>query len=434
VQSLARVLLLTAAVLATCAPAAAAAGADALRCAGDVAQAPRAPVLLVHGTGVTAEENWAWGYAKALGERGHGVCTVDLPKRATVDMQDSVLVTVAAMREVARRGGGRRISLVGHSQGAAQAVLALRAWPELGALVDDVVGLAGAYDRGSDAIAERCAQPCVPPFWQFIPGSRLLTALAARPLPAGPSVTAIGTLFDTVVTPQPEANAVPGGRSVQIQDVCPGRRVGGDLDHIHMAGDNVAYALAVDALDHDGPADPSRISPLACALDLFPGADPVTLAALAPKLAASFRGEGQAEPVDREPVLRCPLVAGCETARAGSVLSVRLARRRVRRGGWFALVVRTDHAVRVRLRFARRARGRTIARGRSRSVAVAPGAHTVRIPARACRRVGGRRRCGALRPRPYVVAIEVRPAASRPWRVLARRGVRVVRRGRATTG
>ena len=393
----------------------------ALRCGGDLARAPRTPVLLIHGTGVTAEENWAWGYAKALRDRGHGVCTIDLPQKATVDMQDSVLFTVAAIREVARRGG-RRIATVGHSQGAAQAVLALRAWPSLAPLVDDVIGLSGAYDRGSDAIAQRCARRCIAPFWQFRPGSHLLAALARRPPPPGPSFTAIGTLYDTVVTPQPQANAVPGGRSMEIQDVCPGRRFAGDLDHIHMAADAVAYALAVDALDHPGPADPRRVSPVNCALDVFPGADPVRLATLAPALARSFQGEGSAPEVDGEPPLRCPLLERCGSD-APVLSSARLARRRVRAGRPIALVVGAQRTGRVRLRFMRRG----APAGTSPSVAVAPGAALVRIPARTCRSTRGRRSCRRVAAGRYAVTVEARGAPGERWQRAARGRPDVVR-------
>ena len=372
-----------------------------LRCQGDLASPARAPVLLIHGTGVTAEENWSWGYERALVRRGGGVCTIDLPKRATIDMQETLPITAAAIREVSRRSGGRRIATIGHSQGAAQAVLAVRFWPRLARRVDDVIGLAGAYDRGSEAIAERCAESCIEPFWQFKPGSNLLVSLATRVPPQGPSFTAIGTLYDTVVTPQPEANLVPGGRSIQIQDVCPGRRFADGLDHIHMAGDAVAYALAIDALDHPGPADPARVSAANCALDLFPDADPARLATLAQQLAASFQVDGSAPPVDREPELRCPFAAGCDV-----LASVRAVRRRVRAGGRLPLRVRVARAGRVRLRFAS---------GASREVAVRPGMRRLRL------------RVPRLRRGAHAPAVEAQSVPGTPWARVKRIHIRVTR-------
>lgn len=314
-----RPLALCAAVLALCA-ATAGAVTDAqrlrsLHCYGDVAHAPRGPVLLIPGTGVDARENWSWGYQKALLDQGHGVCTIDLPYRSTVDVQESVRYTVAAIREVARRAHGRRISTIGHSQGASQAIIALRGWPRLGRLVDDVIGLSGAYDNGSEAIRGDCSKPCVAPFWQFATGSHFLRALHRLPLPHGPSYTAIGTLYDSVVTPQPRANVLPGARSIQIQDICPGRRFVQGEDHIFMAADAVAFALATDALDHPGPADPARIPATTCALQTYPQADLVKLATLAPALANAFQGKGQAPPVDREPRVRCPFAPRCHRSR-----------------------------------------------------------------------------------------------------------------------
>ena len=368
---------------------------------GDLAGSQYSPVLLIPGTGVTAEENWSWGYEKALHKRGEGVCTIDLPQRSTVDMQDSLPITAAAIREVSRRAGGRRIATIGHSQGAAQAVLALRFWPHLAPYLDDVIGLSGAYDRGSAAIAGDCAQSCIPPFWQFVPGSKMLRSLATRPVPAGPSITAIGTLYDTVVTPQPSANYVPGGRSMEIQDVCPGRRFANGLDHIHMAGDNVAYALAIDALDHPGPADPARISKLNCAEDIFPGADPVKLATLGPQLAASFQGEGYGPKTDREPTPRCPFAIGCDV-----VESLRLVRRHVRRGGDAVLRVHVARPGHVRLRFAA---------ALTRAVRVRPGRVTLRIA------------LPRLHRGLQAATVETQSLPRTPWASRARVRVRVVR-------
>ena len=369
-----------------------------LQCQGDLARSPHEPVLLIPGTGVTAEENWSWGYEKALAQRGEAFCTIDLPMRSTVDMQESLPVTAAAIRAVSRRAHGRRIATIGHSQGAAQAVLALRFWPGLARHVDDVIGLSGAYDSGSEAIAADCAKSCIPPFWQFVPGSHFLRALATRPPPPEPSLTAIGTLYDTVVTPQPQANSLPGGRSIEIQDVCPGRQFVHGLDHIHMAGDAVAYALAIDALDHPGPADPARVSRLNCGLDLFPGADPVTLATLGPQLAASFQGEGYGPAVTKEPALHCPFAAGCDVVR-----SFRLLSRRVRPGGRVRIRARIARAGLARLRFARQA---------TRSVRVRPGVRSLSIRAPRLRR-------GLHRP-----ALQAQSVPGTPWARIARLRIR----------
>jgi hypothetical protein len=342
------------------------AAAPETTCDDDVAQRPGTPVLLVHGTGVDARMNWSWGYAPALRDRGHGICTVELTEMATVDIQDTIRITRRAVRETYARGGNRPIAVLGHSQGAYQAATVLRLFPALAPLVGDVVGLSGLYDRGSEALRSKCgdSSPCVPALWQARAGSLLTGAIARLPLPAGPSYTAIGTLYDSVVTPQPAANELPPGpgrRSVLIQDLCPGRRVVEGYDHIYMAGDAVAFALAVDALDHAGPADPARVDRLACAEQVFQGADPVGLALIAPDLVAVANGTGT--PVAAEPPLRCPLAEGCVRAR--------LLRHRVRSGRRVPVrVVSPAYPARVRVRSGSRV---------SPSVAVPRGRSVVRV-------------------------------------------------------
>ncbi|MGH9039077.1 MAG: hypothetical protein ACRDZ3_02485 [Acidimicrobiia bacterium] len=102
-----------------------------------------------------------------------------------------------------------------------------------------------------------------------------------------------------------------GGRitNVAVQDVCPVHF----SDHIKMASyDAVGYDLALDALTHDGPADPARIGPSVCTREFPPGVDPVTFpvvyatghAAIAVQLATAPR-------VDAEPALRCYVTAAC---------------------------------------------------------------------------------------------------------------------------
>src|SRR5690242_19704728 len=62
--------------------------AASLKCGGArLDGAARTPILLVHGTGVTAHENWSHFYEPALTFRKDPWCTVELPQRATGDIQ-----------------------------------------------------------------------------------------------------------------------------------------------------------------------------------------------------------------------------------------------------------------------------------------------------------------------------------------------------------
>jgi triacylglycerol lipase len=278
---------------------------QALECQGDLGGAGRPAAILVHGTGSSPEESFSFGYAHVLPKLGFPVCTVRLPDHGLVDMQRSIQYVVYAIREVARRSG-RPVSLVGHSQGAVLAVYAPYLWPDLAASIDDVVGLAGPY-RGTTTADGSCADGACPVFaWQFRTASRLNAAYRARPQPAGPSFSAIATAFDQVVTPAPQAALLQDARNVVIQDLCPAR----PIDHLLLAADAVAFALALDALTHPGPADPSRFDPATCLQTIIPGADLAAAAVTAPAAGARALARLAGAPeVDREPALRCPFDA-----------------------------------------------------------------------------------------------------------------------------
>ncbi|HEV3000156.1 MAG TPA: hypothetical protein VGW75_05390 [Solirubrobacteraceae bacterium] len=321
----------------------------ALECGQGVEGAARTPVILLHGTGSTPEESFADGYAEALPKLGFPVCTVRFPERATVDLQRAMQYAVFAVRAVAARSG-RRVSVIGHSQGALHAVYAPHFWPDLPALVDDVVGLAGPY-RGTQRANENCMDGrCPVTSWQFRFGSALNGAFAAAPRPAGPSFTAVASAYDELVTPAPDAARLEGAANVVIQDLCPGRPV----DHFAMVGDAAAYALALDALTHGGPADPARFDPATCQQTTIPGGDAAGTASGAPgALGGAALALTTGEEVDREPPLVCPFDAaacraggagagaGAGAAGGGGAAGVRLTRSCLR-GGRLRMRVRGD--------------------------------------------------------------------------------------------
>ena len=145
---------------------------------------PRAPVLLVPGTTLTPMENWAPTYLPVLLDRGHAVCLVRLPRYGTRDVQANVEYVATAISAMAQRST-RPISTIGLSQGALLPMAALRTWPGLAAHVDDVIGLAGVYERGSTELVRRCRTRCLPVLHQLATGSAYLTHIARKPSPRG---------------------------------------------------------------------------------------------------------------------------------------------------------------------------------------------------------------------------------------------------------
>jgi triacylglycerol lipase len=262
-------------------------------------------VLLVHGTATTATETWPSGLGRVLTDAGFDWCTVQLPGRALVDIQQSAEHVVAAVRTLNRRTG-RKVSIVGHSQGALQPRWAVRWWPDVRAGVDDLVTIAGANREIPWTKAAFCHPSCNPPIWQFSAGARFMEVLNRVPMPAGPSYTTIRSHTDNLIQPSlPEAAAVAtidGAVNIAVQDLCPGRVV----EHAGLVFDAVALAVVMDALTHpDAAADPVRVGNAECAQVYATGIDPViATAAITTLYANAFPAVPAGPQVDSEPPLR----------------------------------------------------------------------------------------------------------------------------------
>jgi triacylglycerol lipase len=262
------------AAVAICGAAAAPASADppitvprgALRAA---LQCPRAfshryhePVLLVHGTGLNADESWAWNYELALPPSGFDWCAVTLPNRALGDIQVSAEYVVWAVERI-HALTHRKVAIITHSQGGLEARWALRFWSRVRADTADLVDLASP-NHGIYA-ADACADSgnCWPAVWQMASGSHFLKALnSVSETPGKVAYTQIYSQTDELVEP---SSTVPlrGGAStanIAIQSICPGRVV----HHAGLLSDAVAWELALDAITHRGPANPGRINPSVC--------------------------------------------------------------------------------------------------------------------------------------------------------------------------
>ncbi|WP_370247185.1 esterase/lipase family protein [Nocardioides sp.] len=229
----------------------------------------RGVVLLVPGTGSRPDEAFSWGYQRALTAEGYATCTVSLAKdglasftRAAVRVRRAIRVTAAL--------AGRRISVIGHSQGGALPVWAVKYWPAAAAVVDDVVSLAGPFG-GTQLGNELCLlNRCSPLAWQLRQGSRTVAALRRAPLPARVSVTSLAGPYDEIVRPQPQASELPGAVNIVLNQVCPAD----PSEHGLILGDPVGWALTLDALTHPGPGDPARIDPATCQQAFIPHGDP----------------------------------------------------------------------------------------------------------------------------------------------------------------
>jgi hypothetical protein len=300
----------------------------ALQCEGPFGDSDLEPVLLSPATGVTAAQNYSWNYERAFTAQHRPWCAVTMPFHTLGDITIAGEYLVYAIRtEYAM--AGRRIAVMGHSQGGMSMRWALRFWPDTRAMVDDVIGMAGS-NHGTSMVGPLCRPGltrCTPATWQQGTDSNFIQALNSYAETfAGISYTEIFTHTDEVVQPNStdanSSSALHTGAgmisNVSTQDICPL-----DVDEHLTVGtiDPVTYALAMDALDHAGPADPARISRSVCAQLVQPGVNPLTLNMYLQLLGAAPGLLGVATPgtnavgapeVAAEPPLPCYVYAsGC---------------------------------------------------------------------------------------------------------------------------
>ncbi len=235
-------------------------------------------------TAISPEENFSWNWFPALSAGGIPYCSVRSPGDTMADIQINGEYIVYAIRQMHRRTH-RKVQIVGHSQGGMVPRWALRFWPGTRKLVDDVIGLAPS-NHGTLAARALCnVGGCAPAIWQQRDDSQFTAALnSRRETFKGIDYTVAYTRLDEVVIPNGDAEtgsaALHTGKgriaNVATQDLCPLNVA----EHL-AAGtyDPVAYAIAMDALTHRGPANPDRIDPAVCTQTLMPGVNPATFAA-----------------------------------------------------------------------------------------------------------------------------------------------------------
>jgi triacylglycerol esterase/lipase EstA (alpha/beta hydrolase family) len=292
--------------------------AKAFACRGDLAGASATPVLLVPGTGLTPQSNFSWNYERAFDARGIPWCSIELPGAATGDVQIAGEYVVYAIRQM-NSMSGRKIDVLGFSQGGMVPRWAFRFWPDTRAMVDDDIGLDASNHGTLDSQYCDVTRRCPAAFWQQRASANFIRALNSfQETFAGVSYTEIYSAADEVVTP----NLNDSGSSslhtgdgqianARVQNICPTDT----SDHLAMGSyDAVGYALALDAMTHAGPADASRVDRSVCTQPFQPGVNPATFATdYAAYLAAAGNGVTRARQVSAEPRLACYVYADCPT-------------------------------------------------------------------------------------------------------------------------
>lgn len=221
------------------------------------AKAPN-PVVLAHGLGATATENW-YVFAPYLASQGFCVFAKTYgqdpryPGRGGVQpMQDSAAELGAFVDKVLAATGARKVDIVGHSEGGlmprhylkflggARKVGNFVGWaaPNHGTNINGITELRSFYP-GFDAEMANYCQSCP----QFLPGSDFLRELnAGDETPGAVNYTVLVTRYDALVTPI-ETSFLDGAENIVIQDVAPTL-----AGHASMAVDPVTFGLTLAAL------------------------------------------------------------------------------------------------------------------------------------------------------------------------------------------
>lgn len=217
------------------------------------------PVVLVHGLGATASENWYF-LAPHLAQQGYCVFAKTygmdprFPSRGGIKpMEQSAAELAAFVDEVLAATGARKVDLVGHSEGAIMPRWYLKF---LGgtAEVDHFVGWAGP-NHGTNIWGITELRHLIPG-WdgymgascgscpQFMPGSDFITKLnAGDETPGNVHYTVIVTKYDELVTPY-STSFLEGATNIVLQEVDPANFAG----HASMAADPTTFALTLQAL------------------------------------------------------------------------------------------------------------------------------------------------------------------------------------------
>lgn len=160
------------------------------------------------------------------------------------------------------------VGVVAWSQGNLNCQWAYKYWPSTRAVVTDHVAVSADYAGTIFANAATLLVPLLtndPSVLQQRQGSAYITRLRQGGGDAAyvPTTSVYSGFFDEVVQPQTGSGAsalLRGATNVEVQDACAGKGLAGTFyTHESMLVNPLTFALAKDALTHDGPGLLGRV-------------------------------------------------------------------------------------------------------------------------------------------------------------------------------
>ncbi|CAJ2507113.1 Uu.00g082990.m01.CDS01 [Anthostomella pinea] len=241
------------------------------------------PVILFPGTGSTGYVTFIGNFIPLLSNVDYAdPVWVNVPGNLLDDAQVNAEYAAYALNYIAALTC-RNVSIIAWSQGNIDTQWAFKYWPSTRNVTSDHVAVSADYKGTIFAdFADVTGVTNDPAVLQQEAGSNFIRALRSNGGDSGyvPTTSIYSGFFDEIVEPQQGTGASAflldargvGVTNSEAQVVCNGQVAGSFYTHESLLASPLTFALAKDALTHDGPGLPSRLDlGTVCSTYLAPG-------------------------------------------------------------------------------------------------------------------------------------------------------------------
>ncbi|KAH7259131.1 uncharacterized protein BKA55DRAFT_638931 [Fusarium redolens] len=241
------------------------------------------PVILFPGTGSTGYTAFRGSFIPLLTSVDWAdPVWVNVPELLLGDAQVNAEYAAYALNYIASISR-RSVAIIGWSQGNIDTQWAFKYWPSTRKVTTDHVAISADYKGTILAnFVDLSGITNTPSVVQQEAGSDFINALRSDGGDSGyvPTTSLYSSFLDEIVQPQEGTGASAylldernvGVTNAEVQKVCAGKPGGSFYTHESMLINPLSFALAKDALTHDGPGKISRLDlGTVCASSLAPG-------------------------------------------------------------------------------------------------------------------------------------------------------------------
>jgi hypothetical protein len=241
------------------------------------------PVILFPGTGSTGYTAFRGSFIPLLtGVDWADPVWVNVPELLLGDAQVNAEYAAYALNYIASLSK-RSVAIIGWSQGNIDTQWAFKYWPSTRKVTTDHVAISANYKGTVLAnFVDLSGITNTPSVVQQEAGSNFIKTLRSDGGDSGyvPTTSLYSSFLDEIVQPQEGTGASAylldqrnvGVTNAEVQKVCAGKPGGSFYTHESMLANPLSFALAKDALTHEGPGKISRLDlGTVCASSLAPG-------------------------------------------------------------------------------------------------------------------------------------------------------------------